>query len=179
MSMIEDPEGVTVERLVLDIIANPGQEHKAPSMLTTHPWIAPSPTVTRLRLFCLPYAGGVSENVFARQALPKSTICIISIMRLIVMLGEVVFLVYFFETTQGHCPSISTTGYATLDGTSNHIGKQIKCEYADCRWAMMMPPSIQVCPVEIPGRGRRDRDAPLTDVANLAKALARALPLQV
>ena len=71
MPMIEDPEGVTVERLVLDIIANPGQEHKAPSMLTTNPWIAPSPTGTRLRLFCLPYAGGVSENVFARQALPN------------------------------------------------------------------------------------------------------------
>lgn len=71
MSMIEDPEGITVERLVLDIIANPGQEHKALSMLTTNSWIAPSPTVTKLRLFCLPYAGGVSENVFARQALPN------------------------------------------------------------------------------------------------------------
>ncbi len=29
-------------------------------------WIAPSPVSVKLRLFCLPYAGGVSENVFAR-----------------------------------------------------------------------------------------------------------------
>ena len=29
-------------------------------------WISPSPVSIKLRLFCLPYAGGVSENVFAR-----------------------------------------------------------------------------------------------------------------
>ena len=31
-------------------------------------WIAPAPASVKLRLFCLPYAGGVSENVYARRA---------------------------------------------------------------------------------------------------------------
>ena len=48
----------------------------------------------------------------------------------------------------------------------------------ECRWAMMMPPSIQVCPIEIPGRGRREQDSPISNVADLAQALARGLPLQ-
>ena len=42
-----------------------------------------------------------------------------------------------------------------------------------------MPPSIQVCPVEIPGRGRRDGEASINDIADLAHLLARSLPLQV
>lgn len=42
-----------------------------------------------------------------------------------VMLGEVMFPMCFFEATQEHCPSITTTEYVMLDGTSNHIGKQI------------------------------------------------------
>lgn len=29
-------------------------------------WIARAPITIKLRLFCLPYAGGVSENVFGR-----------------------------------------------------------------------------------------------------------------
>jgi hypothetical protein len=74
MSMVEDPEGVTIEHIVLEIVANSEQKHKALSMLTTSPWIVSSPIVTRLRLFCLPYAGGVSENVFARQPFPICTI---------------------------------------------------------------------------------------------------------
>ena len=32
-------------------------------------WVAPAPFTIKMRLFCLPYAGGVSENVFARCAL--------------------------------------------------------------------------------------------------------------
>ena len=43
----------------------------------------------------------------------------------------------------------------------------------------MMPPSIQVCPIEIPGRGRRGGEAAINDVQQLAKTLAHALPLQV
>jgi hypothetical protein len=31
-------------------------------------WIARAPISIKLRLFCLPYAGGVSENVFGRWA---------------------------------------------------------------------------------------------------------------
>ena len=29
-------------------------------------WIARAPVTIKMRLFCLPYAGGVSENVFGR-----------------------------------------------------------------------------------------------------------------
>lgn len=43
----------------------------------------------------------------------------------------------------------------------------------------MMPPSIQVCPIEIPGRGRREGEPSITDVHELADILARSLPLQV
>lgn len=31
-------------------------------------WIARAPISIKMRLFCLPYAGGVSENVFGRYA---------------------------------------------------------------------------------------------------------------
>lgn len=74
-------------------------------------WISPTPVTVKLRLFCLPWAGGVSENLFAR-------------------------------------------------------------------WSMMLPASIQVCPVEIPGRGRREGETALTTVEELATVLAHSLPLQ-
>jgi hypothetical protein len=48
-----------------------------------------------------------------------------------------------------------------------------------CRWAMMLPASIQVCPIEIPGRGRRSSEPAIDDVHQLADALAASLPLQV
>ena len=31
-------------------------------------WISPSPVTVKQRIFCLPYAGGVSENIYARYA---------------------------------------------------------------------------------------------------------------
>ena len=43
----------------------------------------------------------------------------------------------------------------------------------------MLPASIQVCPIELPGRGRRRGEAGIADVAALADALAEAMPLQV
>lgn len=33
-------------------------------------WISPAPVAVKMRLFCLPYAGGVSENVFGRYERP-------------------------------------------------------------------------------------------------------------
>ena len=71
MTLIENPESTTIEHLVLDIIASsnelqnasPIDDGDARSM-----WIAPSPVSVKMRLFCFPYAGGISENVFARQA---------------------------------------------------------------------------------------------------------------
>lgn len=43
----------------------------------------------------------------------------------------------------------------------------------------MLPAAIQVCPIELPGRGRRRDEPPVNDVAVLADQLAEALPLQV
>lgn len=48
-----------------------------------------------------------------------------------------------------------------------------------CRWAMMLPACIQVCPIELPGRGRRREETSISDVAELADMLADSLPLQV
>ena len=48
-----------------------------------------------------------------------------------------------------------------------------------CRWANLLPAGIQVCPVEIPGRGRLSAQEPLPDIATLAEQLALGLPLQV
>jgi hypothetical protein len=31
-----------------------------------HHWISPAPVSVKMRVFCLPYAGGVSENIYAR-----------------------------------------------------------------------------------------------------------------
>lgn len=73
-------------------------------------WISPTPVTIKMRLFCLPWAGGMSENLFAR-------------------------------------------------------------------WSMMLPASIQVCPVEIPGRGRREGEEAIQTVEELAKLLAHSLPL--
>lgn len=41
----------------------------------------------------------------------------------------------------------------------------------------MLPASVQVCPVEIPGRGRRGGEPALDKVHDLARVLARSLPL--
>lgn len=47
------------------------------------------------------------------------------------------------------------------------------------RWAMMLPASIQVCPVEIPGRGRREGEHGISSIEDLANTLSLVLPLQV
>lgn len=41
----------------------------------------------------------------------------------------------------------------------------------------MLPASVQVCPVEIPGRGRREGERSINNVQELARLLARSLPL--
>ena len=43
----------------------------------------------------------------------------------------------------------------------------------------MLPAAIQVCPIEIPGRGRRSTEPGINNVHVLADALAASLPLQV
>ena len=43
----------------------------------------------------------------------------------------------------------------------------------------MLPACIQVCPIEIPGRGRKGGDKPIDSVSELADLLVLSLPLQV
>jgi len=150
MTLIDDPEGTTIERLVLDIVANSVVKHNAPhthhaSAMST--WIAPSPVSVKMRLFCFPYAGGISENVFARQA-PRSV--------------------------RNACMGLERF----LRKLLAQRAFRLTISLLNCRWAMMMPPSIQVCPIEIPGRGRREQESPISNVADLAQALAHGLPLQ-
>ncbi len=66
--LIEDPEGATITRLVAEAVSATGGADGAARSSGSRGslWISPSPVTVKLRLFCLPYAGGVSENVFAR-----------------------------------------------------------------------------------------------------------------
>ena len=43
----------------------------------------------------------------------------------------------------------------------------------------MLPAAIQVCPIELPGRGRRQAEQAISNVATLADLLVDSLPLQV
>ena len=77
---MDDPERATVECIVAEVMAKSPEQrgHGAASgasalQLTAATaaaarWVAPAYSSIRMRLFCLPYAGGVSENVFARCA---------------------------------------------------------------------------------------------------------------
>src|ERR1041385_982226 len=42
-------------------------------------------------------------------------------------------------------------------------------------WAAKLPPQVDVCPVQLPGRGHRIREASYTNVPTLTKALAEAI----
>ena len=71
-ALVDDPDGVTIERLASEIVASGRtRDEHVPSMTNT--WISPSPVSIRLRLYCFPYAGGISEIVYARQALSLPT----------------------------------------------------------------------------------------------------------
>lgn len=54
-----------------------------------------------------------------------------------------------------------------------------RVDFHTYRWAMMLPASIQVCPIEIPGRGRREGEHGITSIEKLADTLALSLPFQV
>lgn len=69
MSLIDNPARATIELLSKEVHENfiagtpnaTGQGNRQTSL-----WISPTPVTIRLRIFCLPYAGGVSANVFSR-----------------------------------------------------------------------------------------------------------------
>lgn len=86
LSVIEDMQGATLGSLTAEAIlqirsvqqqrqsnhqmkANPFEtpmRDLQPAKRRVQPWISPAPISVKMRLFCIPYAGGVSENVFAR-----------------------------------------------------------------------------------------------------------------
>lgn len=77
-SLIEDPEHASVRQIVSEVLGSraPGANSDAAgtaagsgAVAAQHvasPWISPAPITVKMRLFCLPYAGGISENVYSR-----------------------------------------------------------------------------------------------------------------
>ena len=73
-ALIEDPEHASVRVIAAEALGRSGASgggSRAVARIdsTWARWVAPAPFTVKMRLFCLPYAGGVSENVFARCAL--------------------------------------------------------------------------------------------------------------
>lgn len=73
-SLVEDPEGATIRGIAAQAHAQSASHAgvtSSDSLATVQEkvnWLVPVPVAVRMRLFCLPYAGGVSENVFAKYA---------------------------------------------------------------------------------------------------------------
>lgn len=86
-SLIEDPEHASVRQIVSEVLGSqqPGAVADASmaaagssAVVLQHmasPWISPAPVTVKMRLFCLPYAGGISENVYSRCAFCRGLIC--------------------------------------------------------------------------------------------------------
>lgn len=77
MSLIDDPSSATARSIAQEAHARLQTRSPAGHARSDQPtlaaakavgpsWIAPAPVQIKMRLFCLPYAGGVSENVFGR-----------------------------------------------------------------------------------------------------------------
>ncbi len=94
MVLVEDPQTVTFRQIVaeaasqlsttkdsMNIISASSRGNFLPRTLDHQPkraqihvqtesaansWIAPAPFGVKMRVFCLPYAGGVSENLYSR-----------------------------------------------------------------------------------------------------------------
>jgi acyl carrier protein len=74
-ALVEDLSVASVDSIVQEIanaLQSPLKQRKTHQPDTApvvgSPWIAPAPSFIKMRVFCLPYAGGVSENIFARCA---------------------------------------------------------------------------------------------------------------
>lgn len=78
-SLIEDPEHASVRQIVDEVLSSqqPGGggadasaaaagSSAVQAQHVASPWISPAPVTVKMRLFCLPYAGGISENVYSR-----------------------------------------------------------------------------------------------------------------
>ena len=70
--LVEDPTNASVRRIAMEAASAGAAEvtgtdgGAVAGAGSGSLWIAPCPVSIKLRLFCLPYAGGVSENVFCR-----------------------------------------------------------------------------------------------------------------
>ena len=103
---VEDLMGMTLETLIGSVtVVGPDRQHQETSILS----ISPCPISVKMRIFCLPWAGGLSENLFAH-------------------------------------------------------------------WGMLIPSCIQICPVEIPGRGRRSSESSVASISQLVDLLVNSLP---
>ncbi len=74
-ALIEDPEHASVRQIVSEAMGvhrsggGGGEAAVTGSSMQQRimsPWISPAPITIKLRLFCLPYAGGISENVYSK-----------------------------------------------------------------------------------------------------------------
>ena len=74
LGMIGDPDAASVHLLVQEAVKGHAggvafeDKKQQGGGMNLSPWISPAPITIKMRLFCLPYAGGVSENVFGRYA---------------------------------------------------------------------------------------------------------------
>ena len=74
VSLIENASEVTIEKLAHEVQRllgsqpHQGEQHAVSQTRAMASFICHAPITVKMRLFCLPYAGGVSANVFGRYA---------------------------------------------------------------------------------------------------------------
>ena len=166
-SLIEDAQNASVRVIAAEAhakLARGAGGQEAAQAIERSTWISPAPSSVKMRLFCLPYAGGISENVYGRCVSP-------------VLPPPPPFPLGREECTAATVPCTNITRHKV--GKWDPLAKCALWSVAMCRWAQMLPASIQVCPIELPGRGRRRNEVGIADVATLADALADSLPLKV
>ena len=66
--LTEDPQNVSVHTIAAEAFAKrtAGKAGRTGHAETSSMWISPSPVSIKMRLFCLPHAGGVANDVFGR-----------------------------------------------------------------------------------------------------------------
>ncbi len=73
-SLTEDFTNATIAQLAQEAYAKltlgGGKKSSIAQIGEESNWISPAPSSVKMRIFCLPYAGGVSEIIFARWAPP-------------------------------------------------------------------------------------------------------------
>lgn len=66
--LTEEPQNASVHIIAAEAFAKrtAGEAGRTGHADTSSMWISPSPVSIKMRLFCLPHAGGVAEDIFAR-----------------------------------------------------------------------------------------------------------------